>query len=383
MRPEIRLAILVVAISLPPLTATHAAEVAVCTSMGAMTVETFDEESPLHAAHFLEYVDRGYYAGTVFHRVIDGFMIQAGGYDQSLRAKETRGPIANESRNGLSNIRGTLAAARTADPDSADAQFFINVVDNARLDARPGAPGYTVFGRVTSGMDVADAIAKLPTRALAPFSSDVPNPLVAIRSMARLDEQALAGISADERETELRTRIAGAVTAENPAEVLEWLNRYRANCATMDADLLMTEAETSASLLRVARAQSALDEYFSIAGNAHPDYDRALALYAQVAPDAQPRVEQAFGNCSSPTRPEIPSGNTASMDEMVEGQAKVRAFMNAGDSYIECLSAIINEEADSDEQEARIVEEHNRMVDVMEDLAEAFNAQIRAFRERD
>jgi peptidyl-prolyl cis-trans isomerase A (cyclophilin A) len=114
-------------------------------------------------ANFLGYVRSGHYDGTVFHRVIDGFMIQGGGMDARLREKPTKAPIKLEAGNGLSNVRGTLAMARTSNPDSATAQFFINVADNPRLDSFGG--GYAVFGRVIEGMDVVDRIRAVPTQA--------------------------------------------------------------------------------------------------------------------------------------------------------------------------------------------------------------------------
>jgi len=136
------------------------------TNKGAILIELYPDKAPETVANFLEYVRSGYYAGTVFHRVIDGFMIQGGGFTPSLMKKSTRGPVKNESDNGLSNARGTIAMARTNDPHSATAQFFINAVDNGEgLDSGKTGDGwgYTVFGRVIEGMDVVDEIAKVAT----------------------------------------------------------------------------------------------------------------------------------------------------------------------------------------------------------------------------
>ena len=137
------------------------------TSAGTLRIELDDVKAPVSTANFLSYVKKGHYDGTVFHRVIKGFMIQGGGYKPDLSQKSTRAPIPLESRTGLSNQRGTVAMARTADPNSASAQFFINVADNAFLDqpkARDGN-GYAVFGRVVEGMDVVDKIRVVPTQA--------------------------------------------------------------------------------------------------------------------------------------------------------------------------------------------------------------------------
>src|SRR5205823_3838145 len=136
--------------------------------------------------NFLKYVDDKHYDGTIFHRVIDKFMIQGGGFDEKMKQKETRAAIKNESDNGLSNARGTLAMARTPDPDSATAQFFINTVDNTRLDRKAGAgnEGYCVFGRVIEGMDVVDKIGKTQTGA-----NDMPQVTVVIKSVTRVEKK--------------------------------------------------------------------------------------------------------------------------------------------------------------------------------------------------
>lgn len=143
------------------------------TSMGEIIVELDELHAPRSTENFLAYVNSGYYNGLIFHRVIPGFMIQAGGMDESFKPRSTQPPVVNESDNGLSNIRGTLAMARTRHPDSATSQFFINSVNNSNLDAQPGQPGYTVFGRVVSGMDVVDKISAVETTSRPPFR-DVP-----------------------------------------------------------------------------------------------------------------------------------------------------------------------------------------------------------------
>jgi peptidyl-prolyl cis-trans isomerase A (cyclophilin A) len=136
-------------------------KVKLATSAGDIVIELDAAKAPRTVENFLAYVKSGHYKGTVFHRVIDGFMIQGGGMDAKMVEKPTRAPIRLEAGNGLSNLRGTVAMARTGVPDSATAQFFINVVDNARLDTYGG--GYAVFGRVVSGLDVVDKIRLVPT----------------------------------------------------------------------------------------------------------------------------------------------------------------------------------------------------------------------------
>ena len=153
------------------------------TSLGAVEIELQPDKAPVTVSNFLAYVDAGFYGGTVFHRVIPGFMIQGGGMDASMREKATRSPIVNEARNGLSNKRGAVAMARTSNPNSATAQFFINVADNAFLNPGRDA-GYAVFGRVVAGMDVVDKIVAVPTRT-AGMHENVPVTPVTIDSAKR------------------------------------------------------------------------------------------------------------------------------------------------------------------------------------------------------
>ncbi|MEW5838938.1 MAG: peptidylprolyl isomerase [Pseudomonadota bacterium] len=154
------------------------------TSLGDIVLELDAKAAPKTVANFLSYVQDKHYDGTIFHRVIPGFMIQGGGFDAAFVQKTTRPPVENEAANGLKNNRGTLAMARTNAPHSATSQFFINTVDNAFLDYKAPTPqgyGYTVFGKVISGMDVVDKIAAQPTGSGGPFRSDVPRETVLIK----------------------------------------------------------------------------------------------------------------------------------------------------------------------------------------------------------
>ena len=156
------------------------------TSKGTIRVELDEAKAPISSRNFLEYVNAGHYNGTIFHRVIPSFMIQGGGMTADMTEKPTRAPIALESRNGLSNARGTVAMARTNDPNSATAQFFVNVVNNERLDAANARDGngYAVFGKVVSGMDVVDKIRAVPTGSKGPHD-DVPNAPITIVHLTR------------------------------------------------------------------------------------------------------------------------------------------------------------------------------------------------------
>ncbi len=162
-------------------------QVVMKTSKGEIVLELDNDKAPQTVKNFLGYVDDGFYDGTIFHRVISGFMIQGGGLGPDMQKKTTSQPVENEAKNGLKNRRGTVAMARTGDPHSATAQFFINHRDNANLDypAHDGW-GYAVFGRVVSGMDVVDAIADLPT-GVRNGRRDVPKETVLIESMTRIE----------------------------------------------------------------------------------------------------------------------------------------------------------------------------------------------------
>ena len=161
-------------------------QVSMRTSEGIIVLELYDQKAPKTVANFKQYVKDGFYNGTIFHRVIDNFMIQGGGYLQDFKPKPTRPPIENEADNGLKNQRGTIAMARTSDPNSATAQFFINVNNNDFLNHKEPSMqgwGYAVFGKVIEGMDVVDKIRQLPTGRGGPFPKDVPQPPVIIEEI--------------------------------------------------------------------------------------------------------------------------------------------------------------------------------------------------------
>ena len=163
------------------------------TSQGDITLELYPDKAPKSVANFLQYVRDGFYNGTLLHRAIPGYLVQGGLYTRDLQPKRTRPAVASEADNGLSNLRGTVAVARGADPNSGTAQFFFNLVDNRRLDFVGNQSGLTwgfaVFGKVTRGMDVLDKIAALPTRPLGPFAGDVPEPLVVIEKAGVIGEE--------------------------------------------------------------------------------------------------------------------------------------------------------------------------------------------------
>lgn len=165
-------------------TAGPSPEVVIDTSEGRIVLRLYPDKAPRTVENFLSYVDESFYDGTIFHRVIQNFMIQGGGFLPDLTEKPTGEPIPNESRNRIHNVRGTVAMARTSDPDSATAQFFINQRTNLQLDWTPGKEGYTVFGEVVEGMSVVDFIASAPVMQVGPMQ-DVPETPILINSIRR------------------------------------------------------------------------------------------------------------------------------------------------------------------------------------------------------
>lgn len=169
--------------------------VIIATTKGDIAVELDREHAPISVANFLKYTDSDFYAGTIFHRVMPGFMIQGGGMTADMQEKKTEAPIKNEWQNGLKNNRGTIAMARRNDPDSATSQFFINVVDNPMLDQPRGGAAYAVFGKVVGGMKVVDDIRMVQTGTRPPHS-DVPVETITISSVKRTTKEAAMALDA-------------------------------------------------------------------------------------------------------------------------------------------------------------------------------------------
>jgi cyclophilin family peptidyl-prolyl cis-trans isomerase len=168
------------------------------TSFGKIRIGLHQDKAPLTVKNFLTYVRGGHYDGTIWHRVIPGFMIQGGGFEEDMTERPTRPPVKNEAKNGLSNLRGTVAMARTNDPNSATAQFFINVKDNLSLDFGVRGAGYTVFGEVLEGMDVADKIVAVPTSRKGAHSDVPQKPVLIVRAR---EAKAAAAAAASPKET--------------------------------------------------------------------------------------------------------------------------------------------------------------------------------------
>ena len=365
--------------------AAHATEVAVCTDRGRFVIDLADREAPKHVENFLRYVDTGFYTGTVFHRVIPGLVAQGGGADRKLHARPTLAPVVNESRNGLRNERGTVAAARGEGPDTATSQFFVNLQNNANFDR---GPGYTVFGRVKEGLDIVESIGRLPTSAVGPLK-DVPTPLVAIRSIARLDPDALAAIPESGRETVLEERIDTATAAEDYDAAQRWIGLYHAACLAPDAKIDLAEARAALAASDQTRARFVLEEYFATTTQSDPTYEDAVALYRRAVPEAtvpsggaEASASQTIGDCKPPAAPEIPDGGSASTEQMIAGQRRMKAFVADGQAYLKCIDAVADDKDRATIDRNAAIGEHNRMVGELERSAADFNDQLRSFKAR-
>lgn len=167
-------------------------QVVLQTSMGEVKIELFPDKAPVTVQNFLHYVDSGFYNGVIFHRVVPGFVVQGGGFDQEYQRKAGQAPIVNESENGVQNLRGTLSMARTGDPNSATSQFFINLRDNLQLDGRPGQAGYAVFAKVVEGLPIVEAMADQPQGNHSGVFENAPNTPIVIERAYRYhpDKQA-------------------------------------------------------------------------------------------------------------------------------------------------------------------------------------------------
>jgi len=163
-------------------------QVVINTSLGPIELTLYDNQAPLSVENFIKYADSGFYNNTLFHRVIPGFMIQGGGFEAGMTQKPTNSPIKNEAKPNVPNLRGTIAMARTNNPDSATSQFFINLEDNHFLNKKMSQAGYAVFGRVTKGMEIVDAISKVQTGRRGPYA-DVPEEDILILDVTRINKE--------------------------------------------------------------------------------------------------------------------------------------------------------------------------------------------------
>lgn len=357
-----------------------AVDVRFCTAEGAFVVALDDRSAPLHAASFARYVESGFYTGTVLHRVVAGSMVQGGSYGPDLERRRPGNPVRNESQNRLSNERGTIAASRGEDPDSATSQFFFNLSDNTHLDAAPGTPGYTVFGRVTSGLDVLDRIAALPTRRVGELS-DVPNPTVELESVSLLPRSPGFGFAAAPDAAALAAGFDAALAGGDSTAILAAVDALRRGCVPLDGRQHVAEAEAALALGSVDRARYGLEQYLARATTRDPLLPQAQRLYSGLPAGRASNIDALLASCEAPAAPSIPDGRTAELETLRAIESEVRRYRQAGELYLGCVTRLLDQgllgELDTIDATAR----HNTVVVEMTAVVTRFNEAARAFKE--
>jgi cyclophilin family peptidyl-prolyl cis-trans isomerase len=360
--------------------AAFAVDIRFCTPEGNFVVELDEQSAPLHAANFARYVESGFYTGTVLHRVVAGSMVQGGSYGPTLERRRPGNPVRNESQNRLSNERGTIAASRGQDPDSATSQFFFNLADNAHLDAVPGTPGYTVFGRVTSGLDVLDRIAALPTRRVGELS-DVPQPAVGLESVSLLPRAAGFGLAAGPDATALATVFDSALAGGDPAAILAAVDGLRRGCVTLDGRQHVAEAEAALALGLADRARYGLEQYLARATTLDPMLPRAQRLYSGVPIERSSNIDALLASCEAPAAPSIPDGRSAELETLRAIESEVRRYRQSGEQYLACVARQLDQGTLGELETIDATARHNAVVVEMTAVVTRFNEAARAFKE--
>jgi peptidyl-prolyl cis-trans isomerase A (cyclophilin A) len=371
-------AALIAAVTGSDATAQPGPEIArICTQRGAIEIELDSRLAPLHTANFRRYVESGFYNGTVFHRVVRNALVQGGGYDVNLERRRPGDPVPNEFSAGMSNTRGTIAAARADDPGSATAQFFFNLADNEYLDGSDDAPGFTVFGRVSSGLEILDAIGGLPTSQSGALT-DVPAPLIELESVTMRDPFAITGDEPDP--ASLRSALAQSRTGGDAAEILAAVDALRRACLPLNSDEHLLEAEAAIELGRMDRARYGLEQLMARANPADPAVPRAERLYAALPEVPGSQIEALLAHCTRPPAPSIPDGRNVDLTQMQAVETSVRRFRQQGDVYLRCVAAVIDGGTLNDAESIDAVERYNAMVLELTRVATEFNAQARVFK---
>ena len=357
-----------------------AVDVRFCTSEGAFVVALDDRSAPLHAANFARYVQSGFYTGTVLHRVVPGSMVQGGSFGPDLERRRPGSPVRNESQSRLSNERGTIAASRGQDPDSATSQFYFNLSDNPHLDAAPGTPGYTVFGRVTSGLDVLDRIAALPTRSVGELS-DVPEPLVELESVSLLPRAAAFGPTAEPDAAALAAAFDDALASGDSTAVIDAVDALRRGCVTLDGRQHVAEAEAALALGFVDRARYGLEQYLAGATTLDPQLPRAQRLHAGLPVERSSDIDTLLASCEAPAAPSIPDGRTAELETLRAIEGAVLRYRQSGEVYLACVARLLDGGTLGELETIDATARHNAVVVEMTAVVTRFNDAVRAFRE--
>jgi cyclophilin family peptidyl-prolyl cis-trans isomerase len=377
-----------------------AVDVRLCTNFGAVDVEIDDRAAPRHAANFLGYVETGFYDGTIIHRIVPGTMVQGGRFDPSFRERTPNAPIANESTNGLENRRGTIAAARSDDPNSASSQFFFNLTDNSHLDASNGTPGYTVFGRVTAGLDALDTISKQTNQTRGSLQ-DVPVGLVEIQSAAVLDRSPVFGLSIEPDPGQLSADFDRASARGDSAGTLAALDAMKQSCAGLDPAQIVAGAEAAIALRQTERARYLLEPYLAKADLRDPNRPAAESLLRSLEAgpvNAEPRAasrnvgvlgrdigetsrdaDDLTARCRRPIAPSVPNGRFVERFALQSVERSVLQFRQSSEQYLNCIRQVL-ERTDLDENETMAITRlYNDMVIELTAVSIRFNQAVANF----
>lgn len=360
-------------------TVATANDVRICTSHGIVEIELETSRAPLHARNFLNYVDSGFYNGTVFHRTVENSMVQGGAYTPDFSRRQPGVGIASEADNGLSNRRGTVAASRSEDPDSATSQFFFNLGDNLHLDSAPGAPGYTVFGRVTAGIEVLDRIGALPTRSVGELVQ-VPLPAVELESVVRIDQRPVFGLSIAGDAAQLHTNLDQAIREGNARGVLAAATALRRDCESLTRSEALAEAEALAELGETERSRYALANLLASSNSLDPLLPRIQALMNGI-PRSEPasRINELAAHCLRPQPPAIPEGRTSRLTTLQLIEREVFSYTRQGERYVDCMAELSESEDLNEVEFNQAVSLHNRMVVELTATVTRFNRAVREF----
>lgn len=363
-----------------------AVDVRVCTDRGAIDVALEDQRAPLHTANFLRHAESGFYSGTVIHHVVPGSMVQGGRFDRSFERRDGGDPVVNESANGLSNLRGTIAAARGEDPNSATSQFFFNLSDNSHLDPTATAPGYTVFGRVTAGLDVLDGIASMPTRQTGDLTA-IPDPVVVIRSVIALDRSPVFGVTIEPDPVALAANFDAADARGDASGVLDAADALRQSCIVLDTSQYVAEAQAAIELGRMDRARFVLESLMAEANPFDPVFRTAENLYRSLTGTggatefvSSRDIDELIGHCRQPAAPTVPSGRFTEQSVLATVGNEVRRYRQLGELYLTCVSQRLGRGDLDPTETAAAIDRHNEMVVEMTGVMVRFNRAVRAAR---
>jgi cyclophilin family peptidyl-prolyl cis-trans isomerase len=310
--------------------------------------------------------------------VVPGSLVQGGSYTPDLERRRPRDPVRSESGNGLSNLRGTVSAPQSGDAASASSQFVINLGNNAHLDPAPGSPGYTVFGRVTAGLEILDGISMLPTRRVAELT-EVPLAPVELTSVTTLTRTAMFGLSVEADPARLRADFETARNRSDVAATLATIDALRRGCLDLDSRHFLAEAEAAIELDRIERARYSLEQYLAGANRNDPQFQRLQRLYTGLPQPGSSNVEARVSHCRQPLAPSIPNAYSTDLATLRAIEGSLRSYRQNGEFFLRCVAQVIDSGTLNDLETADATALYNDVVIELTAVTTRFNATARAF----